>query len=861
MAAGEQQRQRVLELLTMAIADPARALTWADSVLVQERDPWVLSVARQARGIVLRDGLEPAQAIPELRKAVRLAVRSADRDREADVRATLGVALATAGRTRAALDELARSLDTVEDQAVEAKIRMRRGHVLYFLLERPAEALADLDLALPGLRSAGEDVWEARTLNLIGLCHVAEGRSASALRAVEAAEEIFQRKGQAVESVITLHNRGYIAHCDGDVPTALRLYDEARARYAALGEESMQMLRDYSEALLDAGLAREAVELLDTQSRSDALAPADRAELLLWKSLAELAADAPETAEQTAKEAERLFRRQGREWWLLRARLAVLRASHLAGQSSRSLAGSAAATAAAMEETTSDEAAVAWLLAGTVAARYDLAEATDLLDRAAVYRSHRSGPARVTGWHARALRLEVSGDRRGLLVACRRGVAALDDHRATLGSAELRALVTRRGDDLAALALRHALTSGPRVFLEWSERWRATSLSQPPVHPPDDEELARDLAALRDTRRRLAEAKATGSQTAARLDDERARLELAIRRRSHYLAGVSAEMPGFETARLVDSLGDATFVQLVEVDRLLHALVARGRRVRHVVVGPVSEAEQAVTAARFALRQTARGRPSDLDDVGERLQATLLGEVARRLDGAPVVISPPGRLIAAPWALTPALVDVPLTMTPSAALWLRARSSRTSSGRRVLISGPGLASGGAEIDTLQERHRDAVVLRHGQATVERAVAALDGASVAHVAAHGQFREDSPLFSSLELDDGPLTVHDLQRLDRAPHRMVLSACESGVVAPIGAGEMLGLVAAMLAMGSAGVVSSVAKVNDQATAEVMVELHAALDAGDDLGAALLRARRAARGDRVKAATAAAFSGMGM
>jgi hypothetical protein len=118
-----------------------------------------------------------------------------------------------------------------------------------------------------------------------------------------------------------------------------------------------------------------------------------------------------------------------------------------------------------------------------------------------------------------------------------------------------------------------------------------------------------------------------------------------------------------------------------------------------------------------------------------------------------------------------------------------------------------------------------------------------------------------MFSSLDLDDGPLTVHDLERLDRAPHRMVLSACESGVVAPIGAGEMLGLVTAMISMGSAGVVSSVAKVNDRATADLMLDVHAAMDDGDDLGHVLLRARVAARGDPVREATAAAFLAMGV
>ena len=117
-----------------------------------------------------------------------------------------------------------------------------------------------------------------------------------------------------------------------------------------------------------------------------------------------------------------------------------------------------------------------------------------------------------------------------------------------------------------------------------------------------------------------------------------------------------------------------------------------------------------------------------------------------------------------------------------------------------------------------------------------------------------------MFSSLELDDGPVTVHDLERLDQAPYRLVLSACESGVVAPIGAGEMLGLASAMLSMGTTGIVSSVAPVNDAATAVLMLDVHRALDDGNDLGTVLLRARQLARGDRVREATAAAFLAMG-
>ena len=177
-----------------------------------------------------------------------------------------------------------------------------------------------------------------------------------------------------------------------------------------------------------------------------------------------------------------------------------------------------------------------------------------------------------------------------------------------------------------------------------------------------------------------------------------------------------------------------------------------------------------------------------------------------------------------------------------------------------MLVGPGLGSGGAEVPAVAAQDPGAEVLDGADATVAASLAALDGAALAHVAAHGHFREDSPLFSSLTLADGPLLVHDLQRLHRPPHRVVLSACESGVMQPVGDQELLGLAAALLSMGTAGVVSSLAEVDDAATVEVMVALHASLRAGGGLGDALLAARSAAAGDPVLTATAASFTVLG-
>ena len=852
--------QPIADLLSMAIADPTAAEEWARTVMASpDRSLGDRSIAHQAYGIVLRDRGRADLAVAELRTALRLARAGADPNREADVRATMGVALAMSGRTREGLLQLDRGAAGSTDPLTTAKILFRRGNMRYFYLAQPHQALADLEPALRQLRASGETVWEARTLNTMGLCLLALGQGEQATEAVGLAGRIFRDQGQIAESLVTLHNRGWIAFCQGDLPRALELYDEEAEEYAALGRERHALVFDRCQALLAAGLAEEAVQVLGERLEDQSLPEARQAELLLTHALAALAADQPSLSMTSASQAIKLFRRQ-RHWWAARAQLVLLMARHRQGEGGRRLSRAAAVVAEDLEASQSDDAATAWLLAGRVSLASNREEAADYLVRASTYRRRHSDLVRANGWHALALQREAGENRRGTLAACRRGLAALESHRSTFGSSELRALATRHGDELTTLALRHAVHCGPRVLLEWSERWRATALTQPPVHPPDDTELAQALEALRDTRSRLAKAKADGSPLVAKLDEDRARLERAIRSRVHHLRGTTVEATPFAAGRLVESLDGAAFVELVDIEGVLHALVARGRRVRHIVVGSTSDAEQAVPYAQFALRQAARGRPADLDDVGSRLERALLGDAVRALGAGPVVISPTARLHAAPWALLPALADVPVTVAPSAALWLRARASHSGGGTRVLVAGPGLESGGAEIDVLAKRHPKAVLLRAEAATVERTLAALDGAAVAHIAAHGRFRDDSPMFSSLDLDDGPLTVHDLERLPSAPHRIVLSACESGVVAPIGAGEMLGLVAAMLAMGSAGVVSSVAKVNDRATADLMLDVHAALDDGADLGTVLLRARRLARGDRVQTATAAAYLAMG-
>ena len=449
-----------------------------------------------------------------------------------------------------------------------------------------------------------------------------------------------------------------------------------------------------------------------------------------------------------------------------------------------------------------------------------------------------------------------------MLRACERGLAALDELHATLGSQELRARSSGHGAQLAELGTRTALAAGdPRLLLRWSERWRATALTEAPTATLDPGTAA-DLAALRAQHHHLAEARVRGERT-ERLEARAARLEQSVRQRLFHARGSGATASSLDPRELLGALGEdgSALIELVQVDGQLHALVAGRGRVRRLHVGSAAAASQAVDFALFSLRQAARGRRDQLAVAGARLQRALLGSALDHVADDRVVVSGTSALQGVPWGLLPGLVARPVTSTPSARLWLRSRAASAEGDRRVMLVGPGLGSGGAEVPAVAAQDRGAEVLDGADATVAAALAALDGAALAHVAAHGHFREDSPLFSSLVLADGPLLVHDLQRLQRPPHRVVLSACESGVMAPVGDQELLGLAAALLSMGTAGVVSSLAEVDDAATVEVMVALHASLRAGGGLGDALLAARTVAAGDPVLTATAASFTVLGV
>ncbi|MBC6465134.1 CHAT domain-containing protein [Actinomadura alba] len=701
------------------------------------------------------------------------------------------------------------------------------------------EALRTARRALAGIRAGTDPVVLAGLLSTIGLTQVYRGELNSAESALTEAAVTADQAGLTLQAAMARGNLAFAASRRGDLPRALALY--AAVEPDLTPERVAQCRFDRAETLITAGLAAEARALLGATlvDVADRGHRADTADGLLLLARAELADGDPGSAARTARRASAEFARQDRTGWIPLADHLGVRARWAAGDRSPDLLRAARTAAdrlgrAGWAEPAADTRIVAALIAlhlgRTTVAR-------DLLGRVSTARWHGPVATRVAAWHATALERASRGDRRGAAAAVRAGLLVVDDHAAALGATELRARAADLAADLAGLGLRQARSG--RELLAAEERRRAITCRPASVRPPADPRLAAALADLRRASAEHTEATATGHgsrETADRIPHLEAAVRASARTRPGAGAGTRTSPP--RIAELTEALGHRALVEFVRLGPELHAVTVVAGRCRRWPLGRYEDAVRAARLVRFDLRVLAerggdhvgRAKPGTAAALAEE---QLIGPLRRAIGDRELVISSTGALHALPWAALPALAARPVTVVPSARTWVR-RSAPPPGGRGrgeahrvVLVAGPGLRHADTEITALARIHPDATVLTGGRARAETVRRALDGGGLAHVAAHGEFRVDNPLFSRLLLADGPLIAYDLEGLRRAPRVVVLSACDAGRA---DAGEaVMGMVGVLLDFGAATVIASVTPVRDADTRDFMVAFHERLAAG--------------------------------
>jgi hypothetical protein len=505
----------------------------------------------------------------------------------------------------------------------------------------------------------------------------------------------------------------------------------------------------------------------------------------------------------------------------------------------------------------------ATLLAAELRVRLGDVEGADALMKVAARSVSSSVVHQPSALRVRALIDAARGKRARARRAVNLGVRILNQHQALLGAIELRAYAAANSEGLARIGVGLAIDDGrPRELLAQLEATRRTASLLPAARPPDDDTLADLLAQLRLITSQLREAD-TGGEAKVELDRQRVALERRIRAhvRRAPAGDTRADVPLDESLGL---LGDRALIEYANVDGSLYAVSVIANRAALHELGPVEGVQAEVDSCVLSLHRLNRTQGSSasraaaaatLETVAADLAARLVPARIRR-SSRPVVVVPTGVLHGLPWGAVPGLRERAVSVTPSLTGWAIAARRDEPVDRVVLVAGPGLAHADREIAGLATLHPTADVLTGDDATADRCLDAVGRSDLAHLSCHGAYRFDNPLFSTLRLADGALTVYDLERCKAMPRTLVLSACNVALGAPLRGGSLLGLATSLMTFGAGTIIAPLTPVSDERVVVVMARLHAELLAGHEPAAALATAGTPGELDP----TAAAFVAIG-
>ena len=680
-----------------------------------------------------------------------------------------------------------------------------------------------------------------------GMAHLGLGHSAHAEADLTRAAEIARANGFADQEFKARHNLACLAFVDGDLARALVLMRAADRMDAAVSRDRARL--DHAEVLLEAGLLDKARSVLQDALES---ARADGHRLEVGEISARLARcdllvndlDGARRHIRTALAAYRTRQVDElvRDAALIRSTIDVA-AGHDLGSVITDLArrNDQVATGTVADRGAVRLEAEARLLSGDIDGAERRLATLERTNRDSLAARLHETLVRARLDHARGRQVEA--ERR--ITTGNRLLAA---HQFQSSSLDVRAALALHGRRLAAFDVERALERQDSDGIFTSiERWRAISHRINPVTASTDPELTAMTRELRRLRRVAAEREGHAS---GELVSEIAQLEDHVAQREWTLTvgGTSAgTLPPVDAdeARAATADRESTVVEFFEAGDELWAIVLDDGNLDVSRTGTLSVVREQIARLRRDLRarvMVAAGSP--MEAALQRATAASLAAVDAMLNplglglgssrDRRVVVIPSSTLAAVPWSLLPSLLGRPVTVAPSLTRWVRG-PSRTSGAEWVTpvsaLYGPGLARTGPEIRAIRSFwSTDPVPADIPTATSDEVVRALGSARVVHLAAHGVHEAQSPLFSSVQMADGPVFAHEFPRPVAAEH-VSLAACDVGQFSTRPGDEPLGLAIALMALGATSVLAAVSPVADHVAADAMVAYHRVLATGVD------------------------------
>ena len=258
------------------------------------------------------------------------------------------------------------------------------------------------------------------------------------------------------------------------------------------------------------------------------------------------------------------------------------------------------------------------------------------------------------------------------------------------------------------------------------------------------------------------------------------------------------------------------------------------------------------------IRVFARDTSSTVENLQE-LHKDLIAPLKNHLTTRTIGIVPHGQLHYLPFAALTEdgkrylIDDHPLFTLPNASVLRFLPQKRKPKTGTVLALANSIAPGFSIVESLDEQVEKIAGMYStkpliGKDATESALRSKAGqAEILHIAAHGQYNKDTPLFSTIYLrqdtkNDGRLEVHEIYGLDlrKVTNLVVLSACELQE-GKLGAGdEVMAMNRAFMFAGTPSVIASLWGVGEKATTDLMVGFYTHLKKGMSKAEALQQAQ---------------------
>jgi len=333
---------------------------------------------------------------------------------------------------------------------------------------------------------------------------------------------------------------------------------------------------------------------------------------------------------------------------------------------------------------------------------------------------------------------------------------------------------------------------------------------------------------------------------------------------AHERENATLEAPAdFSLAKLQANLPqDATLVEYFSAGERLVAAVITSKEIRIQPVTVLSRAAHFLQLLRFQLSKFRMGSEyvrrfedpllrATLSHL-ESLYSELIAPLRPFLKGRHLIIVPHGPLHFLPFhALRNGdeyLCDAfTVSYAPSATIfsWCREKPASTCESSLVF----GIADERAP-QILREAESVAALLPHSSLHVgEQATSSVlreqgPRSGLLHLATHGIYRQDNPMFSGIRLGDGYLNLYDLYQMRLDARLVTLSGCATGMNFVSAGDELLGLQRGLFCAGATTLLLSLWDVHDQSTAQLMQHFYRDYIRTNDMAGALQRAMQQLR-----------------